>query len=482
MKNFNFSEFTLTQQLYIFVFALAILGAVVLLTLLVLKKVFKNTFSKTFNKKNKKINDGLTGSGLLKSNKPEGFIFGKSGKQKVYLPNTEEGHIAIFGGSGQGKTTALLIPSLKVWDAPFFSIDISGDISKNVPEGKLNRYVLNPDEPTESCLYNVFYPIDKAETAEEKREKLEQLVYLIIDIPPNAQDAERYFLNTARKILLAAMIAFYDLGMDFVDICKTVFFNSLDELAKLIRITKNELAMGYIMPITEENEKNTSGAKAALNDKIKLFADNEKLQILLKRPLKDFETGEVEHCFVPELIENSQVFIKVPDRKQEYYASLMHIVTAQILEYISGREYNPKSDQRILIALDEFASLGHFEILSPFRKFRKNGANLCVLTQSLADIDLVYSEKERQVILDNSKYVVVLSATDNSTREYFSNLIGKQVVKNVSKTTGSSSSSTNVSEGRDYAVQPEEWKINSDELTVIHPSGYTKLKKNFFFK
>ena len=172
----------------------------------------------------------------------------------------------------------------------------------------------------------------------------------------------------------------------------------------------------------------------------------------------------------------------MPDKKQEYYAALMHIVTGQILEYISGREYDSRTDRRILIALDEFASLGHFEILSPFRKFRKNGANLCVLTQSLADIDLVYSEKERQVILDNSRYVVVLSATDNATRDYFSNLIGKQTVKNVSKTTGSSNNSTSVSESRDYAVQPEEWKTSSDELTVIHPSGYCRLKKNFFFK
>ena len=43
----------------------------------------------------------------------------------------------------------------------------------------------------------------------------------------------------------------------------------------------------------------------------------------------------------------------------------------------------------------------------------------CILTQSLVDIDLVYSEKERKVILDNSKYIVVLDATDNGTREYF---------------------------------------------------------------
>ena len=124
---------------------------------------------------------------------------------KLVKKQLKKGHITIFGGSGQGKTTALLIPSLRMWNAPFFSIDTSGDISKNVPQGDLSRYVLSPDEPNESCLYNIFHLVDKVQTAAEKREQLEQLVFLIVDIPPNAQDAQLYFLNTARKIFLAAM-------------------------------------------------------------------------------------------------------------------------------------------------------------------------------------------------------------------------------------------------------------------------------------
>ena len=103
MKNFTFSELTLTQQLYVFVVILALVGALLLLILFLFKKLYKKTFNRAF-KSNKKINDGITGSGLLKGREPEGFIYGKDGKQKVYLPNKEEGHITIFGGSGQGKT------------------------------------------------------------------------------------------------------------------------------------------------------------------------------------------------------------------------------------------------------------------------------------------------------------------------------------------------------------------------------------------
>lgn len=441
----------------------------------------KTVGDKPLIKGHEKINNSLSGSNLSRSVSPTGFIFGLQGKKKVFLPNSEEGHISIFGGSGLGKTSALLIPSLRVWEAPFFVIDISGDISKNVPKTR-NRVILNPENPYESVIYNVFHNIDIADSS-EKKEKLEQLVNLIVDIPAKANDTQLYFLTTARKIFLASMIAFYNIGLDFTEICRTVFFSELKELSELIEATENDLAIGYITPIKNENEKNTAGAKSALNDKIRLFADNEKIIQILKRPITDFD-GFTEPCFYPPMIEKTQVFLKVSDQKQEYYAAFMHIVTAQLLEYISGREYDRRKDKRILIALDEFASIGHFEILTPFRKFRKNGANLCILTQSLADVDLVYSDKERQVILDNSQYIVVLSAVENQTKEYFSNMVGKEEKKATSISKGKNGSSTSISSQRDFAIKPEEWKkyAKKDRLVVIHPSGYVVLNKNYYFK
>ena len=401
-------------------------GVAVLVLIILFKVILTKIFHKesiTNDRKGDKINRGLNGSGLKKSDNPEGFIFGKLGNKKVYLANTQEGHITIFGGSGKGKTAALLIPSLKAWKSPFFAIDISGDISRAVATKE--SIILSPDDQNESCTYNIFYNIDVTRDEGEKREKLEQLVNLIVDIPEKANDTQIYFLTTARKIFLACMVGFYDIGMDFVDICKTCFFNNVNSLAELVAATDNELALNYILPLVSENEKNIAGAKSTLNDKIKLFADNDKMEKILTR--QGTLCGRVH--LNPHMLNDHQIFLKVPDHKQEVYKNFLHIVTGQMLEYISSRKFNPKTDKRILLALDEFASLGYFEILDPFRKFRKNGANICILTQSLADIDLVYSEKERQVILDNSKYIVVLSANDNSTRDYFSGLVGKEEIK-----------------------------------------------------
>ena len=169
-------------------------------------------------------------------------------------------------------------------------------------------------------------------------------------------------------------------------------------------------------------------------------------------------------------------------QKQEFYSLFCNIVVTQMLDYIGQRPYDRSRDKRILLALDEFASLRHLEILGPMRKFRKNGANICILTQSLADIDLEYSRDERKVILDNCTYTVVLSGNDPETRTYFSDLVGKEDHRKISTTTGSRTDSTSTSLQEGYAIHPNTWKSLGEQLVVIHRTGYLKLRKNFYFK
>ena len=344
---------------------------------------------------------------------------------------------------------------------------------KNVPVQK--KVVLEPEAPEKSAIYNPFYFIDKDEKEEDKRQKLEQLVMLIVDVPKDVGSANRYFLETGRLIFLAGMLSFYDIGMDFIDICKTIYFSDVDTLTTLIRKTGNTLALRYISQLSSDNEKNISGAKTELNKKIKLFADHTNMEKIIRRSLPD------ENTFHPDMLEESSVFLKVSDAKQEFYTQFIRVVTAQVLEYLLGRTYDRKKDKRILLALDEFASIGHLDILAPFRKMRKNGCNLCILTQSLADIDLVYSEKERKVILDNSKYIAILGATENTTREYFSNLIGKEEVKRKSVSSGRGGGSTSISTQKDYIIQPEEWKDLKEKLVLLHPTGFIRLDRNYYF-
>lgn len=422
----------------------------------------------------------LVPAGTLKSSKlktggnPNGFIFGRKRKAKVYLPCTSEGHIFVFGGSGSGKTSALLIPSLRTWLGTFFVIDISGDIEANVDcEDKV---VINPDDPENSVVYNILDYIDSVEDPQDRKERMENLVNLIVDKPSGQiSDASKYFIETARIILLASLIAFYDEGKDFTEICNIVFFNNTNQLIKKIEDTGNDKAAAYVASLKGGNEKNIAGAKEELDKKIRVFADNERVKKMLRRadPIKT-ENGEaiLEPHFVPADIENNRVFLNIPDTKTEYYSALMRVIVGQILDYLASRHFDKNEDKRILLALDEFASLGHVDIREPLEKDRKRGVNICILTQSLAHLDLLYSVPERKIILDNCQYTAILGANENDTRRYFSELVGKhEIVRGKGGNTR-----------KDYVIDPENWNKLGKRIILVHPGGYCRLRKNFYFE
>ncbi|MCL2638899.1 MAG: type IV secretory system conjugative DNA transfer family protein [Oscillospiraceae bacterium] len=101
------------------------------------------------------------------SKKASGIILGKNGFRLVCSPETNEGMTAVFGGSGSGKTSALLIPTLRAWQGTAFVIDISGDIEKAVPNP--SKIVFAP-ENTDTTPYNAFAMVDMAIDDEEKQE------------------------------------------------------------------------------------------------------------------------------------------------------------------------------------------------------------------------------------------------------------------------------------------------------------------------
>ena len=260
------------------VVAMVIFAIVILIRLIAAKIKGEDISSALFGKSGRrKINATLRGSDLKTSVHPKGFIFGKTSKRKkAYLPSDKEGHIIVFGGSGKGKTSALLIPSLRAWLGTFFAIDISGDISANVVRS--NSVKVCPDDPDSSVLVNVFFSVDTAKRENTKRKKLELLTNLIVEIPPNVNETQEYFLRTARKLLKASLFAFYGLGFDFIDICKTICFNSLDELFELIEASNNSRAISIISSLKGANAKNVNGEKETLEDKIGLFANDNNME------------------------------------------------------------------------------------------------------------------------------------------------------------------------------------------------------------
>ena len=378
-----------------------------------------------------------------------------------YSPEQDEGHILVLGPSGTGKTSALLIPTLRSWQGTALVVDISGDISANV--NTPNKIVFDPT--SESCIpYDVFASINAVADETERQERLEQLAYLLLPDKANDSEAGIFFCKNGRKMITAALICYYGMGWGFVEICEFFLGHDWRSLLNDIAKQQNLIANMFISSFAGASEQNTAGCKQAADDALKLFATNDKIKNALRK------VPSYEKAISPAMLETSSVYIYIPDEKLKIYGDLLRIITAQSMEYFSSRPTENK--QTILFCLDEFASFGKLQIVESLRKLRKRRIRILVLTQSLADLDMIYGKDERKAMLSNFKFTVLLGCKDAETQEYFSKMIGEK----------RSLLATDPNQKRQPIIKPADLAHLEQDLFVICDDGAIRLRKNFYFK
>ena len=412
-----------------------------------------------------------------KRNKIHGIIFGRMKNKVLYSSVSQEQHCFVCAGTGKGKTSSLLIPTLRSWTGSSLTIDISGDISKNCPNME-NKLVFEPEDPN-TIPYDVFSMIDKMDDIDKKNEALCQLAILLMPESPNMNDNAKFFLMNGRKILMASLIAFYHENLDFCEICRKVVSSSWQSLFNEIDEIGNQEAILYINGFVGANEANTSGCYQQVCEAINLFATNKNVINSVRRPSK----GEM--ALEPSYIETSNIFVIVQDEKLELYAPLMNIIVSQFMQYISSRVINKGKSKTILLALDEYASL-HIDsgmILEATRKYRKRLCRLMILTQNLDDLIILYGQNVTRGLIGNFDYKVLLGGIgDLESLETFSKLIGYKETTKRSVSKSSTGTSRTESEDKEYIIEPSELDRLGDKAVLISPEGHFILDKNFYYK
>lgn len=310
----------------------------------------------------------------------------------------------------------------------------------------------------------MFASIDTVTDETERLERLEQLAYLLLPDKANDSEAGVFFTTNGRKMITAALICYYGMGWDFIAICEHFLSHDWRSLLNDIAKQQNATANMYISSFAGASEQNTAGCKQSADDALKLFAVNPKIKNALRKP------ASYEQSISPATLETNSIYVYLPDEKLKIYGDLMRIITAQSMEYFSSRP--PEHKQMILFCLDEFASFGKLQITEALRKLRKRHIRIMVLTQSLADLDIIYGKDERKAMLGNFKFTVLLGCKDTETQEYFSKMIGEK--------------SSLINSDNDIKpkpiIKPAELAHLGQELFVICDDGSIRLKKNFYFK
>lgn len=163
------------------------------------------------------------------------------------------------------------------------------------------------------------------------------------------------------------------------------------------------------------------------------------------------------------------------------------MIYTQLIRYLERRpeKYSAEGSRNIqtLLLMDEFARFGKLEIITAaMATLRSKCVNICLIIQSIAQLDKIYGERDRRIICDNAQYKVVLNANDPDTQQYFANLIGTRIFRKYSMSEFQNESreptgySSQVSESRELLIQPYEF-ATLKKAVVLTPYGACLLEK-----
>lgn len=425
-------------------------------------------------KQYKPVPDCNLSPGAYTAQNSDGIVLGKDKQGNLIVSeSSREEHVLVFGGSGTGKSSSGTMPTMERFKGTKFAIDIDGALTR-VYSQKHNPIVIEP-ENISTAAFDPFCCVDEEKDKSKKMILLKQIAQIIVpESKPELRGDSVFYQTSAHLLFYSALIYYYESGLDLWQICFKIAEKSADDLIKEINAKGSANAKLALTGMKDIRAYITASIKQNLDQQISLFATNRFVREVLHRPSVNQLT------ISPAELETNDIILKISQEELSFFAPLIKLITEQIILYCTHRPVD--RENKILLVLDEFATLGCMNILEPLRTLRKYGTRIMILTQSLSDLDLIYGEDSRRVICDNCRIKLVLGSGDAETNEYLSRLIGNKEVLSYSRTYSGTNTRHTYSSRIKPSVEPQQFSSLGDELVAVLPDGYMRLRKAYYWQ
>lgn len=399
-----------------------------------------------------------------------GVFFGKLGSKYITMNENEDGHILAIGGAGSGKSSCIAIPSLITWKERVFAIDIKGELAEK--SGR-NAKIFNPCDSDNEYGYDPFYLLYESPN---RVQDAKEIALCLIPMPANVKDP--FWISSAQNLLTGCILYFSSLGQGFIETIESIQTTPVSILLEEISESGNIEAKMFINQLIGLKQETLSGIFTELSNNIMIFATDPQLKKALNN----------RNAINPTFLERGEdVFLQIPEHKLEQWKGLLSLIIQQFLKHFERRPDG--SATPVLFLLDEFARLGKIEVISNgLATLRSKKVHICILTQSLAQLDVIYGKEQRRVIADNCSYKAILKATDADTQEYFSKLVGTYEKEKVTQSAnfeqytklGKGTGKSKTTEEK-RIIKPEEFAYLQD-IVLLSPFGYARIEKAPYYK
>jgi len=366
---------------------------------------------KTLEAQRPKANETLT------SYKRRGVFFGIQRGKYVVKPEDVDGHVLVVGGPGTGKSTCIAIPTLRHWKGSVFAIDIKGELYAQTHEYRQNIKVFAPQDKDSPYGYDPYFFLkNSGNPAQEAR----AIAQSIIPLPPNTK--ETFWIESAQTILTGAILHYHECGCTFIETLESILDETARDLIGIIGESPDRKARRCVKNFVGMDDKTLMSIFPHMSNAVEAIVNNDTLVAALSK----------ETAITPEDLEDGQdVYIQIPEHLLSQWKTLVTLFVNQFITFFEKRKEedreNPQNgiNKPILMLLDEFPRIGKVpKIIDGLATLRSKKITICLVVQSLAQLEMIYGRTTRKVIADTCAFKAVLGATDAETQKYFSQLVG----------------------------------------------------------
>ena len=405
----------------------------------------------------------------VKSKAINGFVFGKDKGKYINKPETTDGHILVIGGAGSGKTSGIAIPTLMSWENPVFAIDIKGELYEKT-KNKRDIHKIKVFDPTNRNAYGYdpFYVMSYADDISSEARNI-----AISMCPLSADIKEPYWIKSAQSMLTGLILYHYQLGKDFPETMTSIKAKPIKVQLEEIMQSNDEKAKLEISQFYGMDDKTLGIVYSEVSNHITIFATNSDLQYALKRSSSAITPKDLENGY--------DIFCCIPEHKLEEWKDLFSMMINQFLKAFERRSEDNQTP--ILFLIDEFARLGKIEAISNgLATLRSKKIHIALFVQSKAQLNVNYGKDVAEVIADNCSYKAILKASEPTTQEWCSKLVGtydkekKSSNFNADVVGFAKGSGTSRTTEDKPIIKPEEFAYLKD-IVCIFPNGYKRIDK-----
>ena len=422
----------------------------------------------------------------LNKNKDPGFCFGTSNNnaptQYIGFSQGTEGNILVAGGNGSGKSVGIIKPTLATWSGARCVTDVKGELSDFYAKlhkmgiAKRPYKIFNPFKY--SLAYDPFSWL-RQDRAENLLNNIWEIVFTINPDIPN--DNQPFWNKTEQGILAAAIHFYFKLGLNFSDIMIAIVSASTTELVEKIMHSNDAISKMYLGETKNMKPETLANFDRGLRNKLMLYATDPYINNAFR------VTEEEADHFTWQDLDKYNIFLQIPEEKIEQWSGAINLMYTQLIRYLERRpdKYSPEGADNIqaLLLMDEFARFGKLPLIADaVSTLRNRNVNICIVIQSLAQLDKIYGRDDRKIILDNCQFQAILGANDAETQQYFSSLIGtrKGILKSIGESWDEDFNnihySRQASETLESRIPPHKFSSLNDVLLVT-PLGFYRINK-----